>query len=310
MKRAHVIAILLVLAVSAAIAIAIGYRPVSSLLGLAYADAPSGEAIRCDYEGRTYALREQRRAEDGCNVCACGENGWSCTKIACMAGGAGSGTIAGTLSYPSESLPAQRVCAVSLKDDKEYCQQTKQGETSYAISAPAGDFWVYAARSADESGKRAYFSESVICGLKAECTDHTPVTVALEAGKIARADPQDWYAAGQIDLISVTPSRYEYDTHNYYPKSALQLRARGLAKVEFFATPYPPSAGTEYASLGEAAFSKEERGIQVWSLPVPSGFQAMDLRAKGTSENGEFLMSRVLRIIRPIETASASGTAR
>ncbi|XP_072014181.1 hyalin-like [Amphiura filiformis] len=42
--------------------------------------APGG----CEYNGRTYALRDSRRTEDGCNTCYCMADGsWSCTEIAC-----------------------------------------------------------------------------------------------------------------------------------------------------------------------------------------------------------------------------------
>ena len=204
MKRAHILLIVLVLLAIFA------YRPVLSYLR---GEKPASGSLTCDYEGRSYRREEQRRAADGCNFCTCGENGWACTEIAC-AEGEGSGSISGKLSYPSESIPAQRVCAIDLKGDKEYCQQTQQGDAAYAIVAPAGAYWVYAALADDTTGKRAYYSEFVRCGLNAECKDHTPVEVAVEAEKIAAADPQDWYAMGQIDLLNVTPSRYEYSTHN------------------------------------------------------------------------------------------------
>lgn len=301
MKRVHVL--LLILLVVAFI----GYRPVMTLLR---GGRPGGEILSCDYDGRSYKLQAQRRADDGCNVCTCGQTGWSCTKIACVAGAAGVGTIAGTLSYPSEVLPAQRVCAIDLKEDKEYCQQTTPGSASYAIPAPVGEYWVYAALEGDVTGKRAYYSAFVECGLQADCKDHTPITVAVESQKIAQADPQDWYAAGQFDLINVSPSRYEYYTHNYYPSSSFLVKARGLSKVEIEYTPYPPQEGIGFASIGEAQMTDEERDVQTWTLPVPQGFQAMQVRAKGTTENGEYLFSREVRVVRPIETASASSTVR
>lgn len=294
MKRAHVLfAVLVVLGL-------FGYRPVLTLIRR---DRPASGAVTCDYDGRSYRFEEQRRADDGCNVCTCGENGWSCTKIACVAGGAGVGTISGALSYPSEALPAQRVCAINLGDDKEYCQQTKSGDDSFVIPAPIGEYWVYTALDGDVTGKRAYFSEFVRCGSKAECKDHTPVKVTVEPQKIASADPQDWYAPGQVDLINVTPSRFEYYTHNYYPSSVFRVTSRGLTKVELSATPYPPQEGAPFSPIGEATFVSEERGIQVWTMPVPAGFQAMQVRAKGVSEAGDFLLSREIRLVRPIETA-------
>ena len=298
MKRVHILlAVLVVLAI-------VGYRPFMSRMR---GENPLGGPVSCDYDGRSYRLDDQRRADDGCNVCTCGENGWACTKIACPAG-AGAGSISGKLSYPSEGIPAQRVCAVDLKDDKEYCQQTTMGTETYVISAPAGDYMVYAALDGDATGKRAYYSEFVLCGLKAECKDHSPVKVSVEAGKAAEAHPQDWYAVGQVDLLNVSPSRYEYSTHNYYPGSAFMVKSRGLSAVEIQATPYPPAAEPQFLTVGAAALVSEERGIQTWTLPIPEGFQAMQVRVRGYSENGDFLLSRELRLVRPIITASASST--
>jgi len=302
MKRSHTLfAIFIILALFSH---RILFEAVRRLRG----DAPRSVGVSCEYNGRAYALQEQRRAEDQCNVCTCEENGWSCTKFACAKGSDGAGTITGEISFPSEYLPVQQVCALDLKDEKEYCQPTRKGEKSFAVPVPAGDYDVYAMLQDDATGKRAYYSEFVRCGSGVECKDHTPIAVHVEAGGISEAQPQDWYAPGQFDLLNVTPSRYEYSTHNYYEGSVFQARGRGLVKVEFSSTAYPPQPDATYALVGEAALASEDRGIQTWTLPIPTGFQAMEVRAKGYSEDGSYLMSRILRIVRPIVTASASGT--
>lgn len=257
--------------------------------------------LSCEYEGRTYRENEQRKAEDACNVCACGRNGWECTRISCPAGSPDFGTISGKLSSPKGGSIAQRVCAINLKDDKEYCRQTIVGDDSYAIYAPAGSYWVYAA-AADEPGtRRAYYSEFMVCGRSASCKDHTPITVDLQKEAIAQADPQDWDVSGQIDLLNIAPSKWEYNTHNYYPNSAFFVKGRGFSKVEIFSTPYPPNDSDPAAPVGEAALESTERDIQTWSLAVPEGFQATWLYAVGTTADGEYMKSRRLRIIRPVE---------
>lgn len=301
MKRVHVLALIL------AVLAVVGYPSMVKLANKIRYGSPQGEALTCDYAGKSYREGEQRQADDGCNVCTCGENGWACTKIACKPG-AGSGTISGELAYPSEVLPGQRVCAIDLKSDEEYCQQTADGTKEYAITAPAGDYWVYAALADDATGKRAYYSAFVECGIMDDCKDHTPVKVTVTTGGIVRADPQDWYAPGQFDLLNVTPSKFEYYTHNYYPSSVFMARSRGLERVEFQATPYPPQEGAPFAPVGEAAMTGEERGIQTWTMPIAPGFQAMHVRAFGASSDGSFLYSRELRLVRPIETASASSS--
>lgn len=301
MKRPYaLLAILLALAV-------IGFRPIMTLFARLTGDVRAALPITCDYDGMTYPSGGQRQADDGCNVCTCGENGWACTKIRCVPG-TEAGVISGALAYP-DGRTAQRVCAINLKDDKEYCQQSAAGAGTYAVFVPVGEYWVYAVTD-EAPDARAWYSEFVLCGSAAACKDHSPVGISVESGRITKADPQDWQAVGRFDLFNVTPSKYEYYTHNYYPTSAFTAKGRGLAKVEILATLYPPQEDAAFAPVGEASLVSEERGIQTWSLRVPSGFQATLVKARGTSENGDFTESRTLRIVRPVETASPDAGIR
>ena len=286
-----------------ALVVFFGYRPVKEVVlgfrGVSYAAG----VLSCDYEGRTYREGEQRQADDGCNVCACGTTGWSCTKIACT-GGAGTGTVTGALAAPEgEGIPAQRVCAVNIKaPEEEYCQQTTDGASEYAIAAKPGDYWVYAMRVHDESGKRAYWSEHVKCGGLDACKDHSPILVRVESGKVSQADPTDWRANVQIDLLNVTPSKWEYTTHNYYPDSVFLVKGRGLASVRIMATEYPQNTDALPYELGQAQMASEQNGIQTWVLAIPKGFQAWTVYAIGTDDDGQLTQSHALRIVRPIET--------
>lgn len=280
-----------------------GYRPmkevVLGLRGVTYA----ADGLSCDYQGRTYHETEQRQADDGCNVCTCSTTGWNCTKIACT-GGAGTGTITGTLSSPDGSrVPAQRVCAANLeRADEMYCQQTTDGTSEFAIAAKPGDYWVYAERVDDESGKRAYWSEYVKCGKTPTCKNHSPISVRVAPGEISQARPEDWKSNAQIDLLNITPSKWEYTTHNYYPDSVFLVKGRGLSRVRLFATPYPEKPGATPYELGEATLKDETESVQVWTLPIPKGFQAWTAYVVGENSEGETVQSYALRIIRPIET--------
>lgn len=292
-----------VLIASFALFVYFGYHSVKevvlSLRGVTYA----ASVLSCDYQGQTYHESEQRQADDGCNVCACGTTGWSCTKIAC-AGGAGTGIIAGRLSAPEgESVPAQRVCAASIeKLEKVFCQQTTNGASEFAIAAEPGTYWVYAARVDDESGKRAYWSEHVRCGKMDTCKNHSPILVSVTTGQASQADPSDWNTKVQIDLLNVTPSKWEYTTHNYYPDSVFLVKSRGLARVRILATNHPHNPEAQPYELGQATLASETEGRQTWTLAIPKGFQAWTVHALGESEAGEIAQSYALRIIRPIET--------
>lgn len=118
--------------------------------------------------------------------------------------------IEGSLSYPSEYIPADmKVCAQDLSTQvspnklvfsKEYCtskhikdKKYKNGQ-GYKLEVPgSGSYYVYAATSV-QSGYKAYYSEYVVCGLKASCRSHAPIGVKINPGQtMTGIDPGDWY---------------------------------------------------------------------------------------------------------------------
>jgi hypothetical protein len=119
------------------------------------------------------------------------------------------GTITGTLSYPSEFVPAMRVAAFSLTNGKVYWVDTAKDQAAYAINVPPGNYYVVsypyqgipgATGSADSwvvnggtfSGA---YTKAVICGLTVDCNDHSLVPVVVEGGQAVAINPGDWYAA-------------------------------------------------------------------------------------------------------------------
>jgi hypothetical protein len=274
---------------------------------LAFIGRPAQEGpIRCDYAGKTYEAGQQRAADDGCNVCTCGPTGWSCTVFRCAEPGTRTGTIAGALGGPEGTAVAQRVCAFNLKDDKEYCVQRLAGAADYAIKVPVGNYWVYASQPDVPDGFRAYWSEAVSCGLKAECKDHSPITVEVEAGGTIQADPIDWGIQASMELFNITPSKWEYSTHNTFPNSVFHVKTRNMESVVIMATPYPPQEDAVPYAVGQAARVSTERGIETWDLAVPAGFEATDVWPVGTDAVGAFIKGRPLRIVRPVQSASTT----
>ena len=113
------------------------------------------------------------------------------------------GTIEGSLSFPSEGIPSNlTVCAENNSTKKKYCtKEHLQDEkytigVGYKIEVPAGKYLVFAYLPPD-TGKpadRAYYNEFVTCGLSVDCTSHKPIVVTVTAGKTTSGvDPQDWY---------------------------------------------------------------------------------------------------------------------
>lgn len=103
------------------------------------------------------------------------------------------GVIRGQLSFPSDYLPADlQVCAREVDSGEVFCNSQKAGN-GYSLPVPPGAYEVWA-QTRDWPGVRAFFSEFVRCGSTVECTDHTPITVAVDSGGEATGiDPGDWY---------------------------------------------------------------------------------------------------------------------
>lgn len=112
------------------------------------------------------------------------------------------GTIEGSLSYPGEKIPVDlKVCAENIfYSEKTYCtdQQIKDSKytnsTGYQIEAPVGSYYVYSYQ-VSQPDKKAYYTEFVECGLKADCPSHDKLIIDVYPNEITdKVDPADWYA--------------------------------------------------------------------------------------------------------------------
>ncbi|MEO6364729.1 MAG: hypothetical protein ABIO38_01570 [Luteimonas sp.] len=104
------------------------------------------------------------------------------------------GAIVGSLSYPSEVLPAMRVCAFELADGASHCTSSVSGQHEYRIEGvPRGDYQVLV-YPRDGSGAPGGYT-GCADDLNAGCTAHDLRVVVVEAGKATYdIDPADFYA--------------------------------------------------------------------------------------------------------------------
>jgi hypothetical protein len=104
------------------------------------------------------------------------------------------GSISGTLSYPSEGIPALRVVAFNLSDRNYYSVDTQPNQSIYQITGlPPGKYHVVAYTM--DGQLAGGFTPAVACGLTVTCTDHALSEVVVLAGQdVTGIDPQDWYA--------------------------------------------------------------------------------------------------------------------
>ena len=112
------------------------------------------------------------------------------------------GVITGSLSYPSEYMPNLETCAINIQTNESYCTyQMIQGPNftygyGYQIEVPAGYYQVYTKVNDEYETYKSYYSKFITCGGEYTCTDHTPITIQVQAEETIRnIDPGDWYAA-------------------------------------------------------------------------------------------------------------------
>ena len=111
------------------------------------------------------------------------------------------GIISGSLSYPGEFIPPQRVFAYAVNDFSVYYYiDTVENQSEYQMGVPAGTYFIVSYLIGDSLS--AGYSQMVPCGLQAGCDDHSLIPIEVTAGNTAAGvDPGDWYApAGTFPL--------------------------------------------------------------------------------------------------------------
>lgn len=104
------------------------------------------------------------------------------------------GSISGTLSYPSEFIPALRVVAFHVNGFNFRYVDTMQNQETYQITGLAPGLYHVVAYVMDGSYAGGY-TAMVTCGLSAGCEDHSLIDVVVESGKdTPNIAPGDWYA--------------------------------------------------------------------------------------------------------------------
>lgn len=106
-----------------------------------------------------------------------------------------SGSIAGQLNYPSNFIPSLVVTAFAADGSGNYYYViTNENSTTYQIdNLLPGNYYVVAYVSG--GGLQAGYTQAVICGLSAECSDHLLIPVPVNNGQVTNGvNPMDWYA--------------------------------------------------------------------------------------------------------------------
>lgn len=104
------------------------------------------------------------------------------------------GTIEGTLGYPSEVIPSLEVYAISTTDPSKffYVKTAANTGTFTLTDVEPGEYNVVAYASATYAGS---YTKAVPCGLSVSCEDHSIIPAMVKAGEVTKGiELKDWYA--------------------------------------------------------------------------------------------------------------------
>ena len=118
----------------------------------------------------------------------------------------GTGSITGSLSYPSEFIPPLRVFAFQVGSKNYFYVDTAENQNTYQIdNLPTGYYQIVAYI---QNGKLAGgYTQAVPCGLSVDCPNHDLLEVPVNSGQVVTGiDPADWYAPdGAFPPVPVLP---------------------------------------------------------------------------------------------------------
>ena len=118
------------------------------------------------------------------------------------------GTVSGKLIYPSDYIPALKICAEDISTKKKYCIETKQNQLNYQIQLPPSIYYVYALECSKSYGnntfckdgyleRRAYYTDGSVCGFTNQCSQivtGNPLPVKVKPGDNISGIIPDWYS--------------------------------------------------------------------------------------------------------------------
>ena len=118
--------------------------------------------------------------------------------------------LRGRVSYPSEELPAMRVCALATEDlGLGYCAETAVNAPHYQLRVPPGT-WILLAWPQDTGtegapGLLSMASECLATG-GLDCDDHGFLELTLDAGETREGlDINDWYYPPEAPPLPMEP---------------------------------------------------------------------------------------------------------
>ena len=118
--------------------------------------------------------------------------------------------LRGRVSYPSEELPAMRVCALASEDvGLGYCAETAVNAPHYELRVPPGTWLLLAwPRDTGTDGSPGLLSMASECLATSgvDCDNHDFFELTVAAGEIREGlDINDWYTPPEAPLLPMEP---------------------------------------------------------------------------------------------------------
>jgi len=144
-------------------------------------------------------------------------------------GGAATGLVDGVICYPGEQGNGTHLYFIDAGTGVKISQFLLPGELSYTIALPPGSYQAFAWPDSANPATRILgsYTQAVLCGLGANCADHTPVTIYIQDGQqISGVYVCDWSLPADAAPAQVVN-----------PPSSQHTEARFSSEVVFATTP-------------------------------------------------------------------------
>lgn len=106
------------------------------------------------------------------------------------------GSISGSLGYPSEAIPELEVFAFNIEDQtKYYSVKTSVNQQNFTLENVNPGSYYIVAYALGFNGLAGGYTKAIPCGLTVDCTDHSLISVEVDAGvDTSNIEVRDWYA--------------------------------------------------------------------------------------------------------------------
>jgi len=169
------------------------------------------------------------------------------------------GAITGRIGFPSEAVPALQVYAIEAAGPRVYSVRTNFNQQTFTIEGVAAGTYYVVAYADSAPTMAGGYSQYVLCGLTANCTDHSLVPVVVAPGQTAQGvRVEDWYArpgtfpARPGGTASPTPGAGPllYMWPRYIPQGLMVRKDKSSASTtKFVLELYDPAGGQFYGTI-------------------------------------------------------------